>query len=134
MYKFLVPTVCLAIFGLQAAEYTHKIKVMPSENQPASGKKEYIAEVEVKRISEPGAEEEIIATPQLVCIEGAPAEIKIESDDKTDYLLVKVLVPKGSAQAETSIQLTDEKKMVISATEKVKIAADASKRIADNSK
>jgi hypothetical protein len=119
MKKFILSMLCCASLG--AAHFEHKITVTPTEKTSESGKKEYLAKVEVTKISEKGAPL-VIPIPKLVCVEGTKAEVKIKSPDNIDVLIVSVLVPENHKdEAKASIYMTEDKEVVISVDEKVKI-------------
>ncbi|HEX2580211.1 MAG TPA: hypothetical protein VHK67_07415 [Rhabdochlamydiaceae bacterium] len=119
MKKVLLSILCLGSLG--AAPFEHKITVAPTEKMSESGKKEYLAKIEVTKVSEKGAPI-IIASPKMVCVEGTKAEMKIKSPDNVDVLIISVLVPENNKdEAKASIYMTEDKKVVLSVEEKIKI-------------
>ncbi len=121
MKKFILSMVCFASLG--AAQFEHKITVTPTEKTSKSGKKEYLAEIEVKKLSV-NEDPFVIEVPLLVCMEGTKAEVQVKSPDEADVLIVSVLVPENDAtEAKASIYMTEFKEVVISKEEKIKIGA-----------
>jgi len=119
MKKVLLSILCLGSLG--AAQFEHKITVAPTEKTSDSGRKVYLAKVKVTKVSEKEAPV-IIASPKIVCVEGTKAEVKIKSPDNIDVLIVSVLVPENNkAEAKASIYMTEDKKVVLSVDEKIKI-------------
>ena len=119
MKKFMLSMVCFASLG--AAQFEHKITVRPTEKTSESGKKEYLAEIEVKKLSE-NEDPLFIEVPLLVCTEGKKAEAKVKSPDGADVLIVSVLVPENNAtEAKASIYMTEFREVVISKEENIKI-------------
>jgi hypothetical protein len=118
MKRYLFSIFCCAMLGLEAKQFEHKITITPTQTTTADQKKEYLAEVGVTRI--PGGE---TLTLKFTCVEGKKGEAQIESPDKTDFLAVTVLVPENNPQneAETSICYTQDRAIILSAEEKVKI-------------
>ncbi len=119
MKKYLLSALCFASLG--ASPFEHKITVTPTQNVSESGKKEYLAKVEVTKTSEDGTPM-VVASPRLVCVEGTKAQVKIKSVDDVDVLIISVLVPENNpTEAKASIYLTDEQAVVLAVEETVKI-------------
>jgi hypothetical protein len=117
MKKWILSVLCFASLG--ASEFEHKITVTPTE-KTTEGKKEYLAQVEITKNNKEGSW--VIPIPNLICIEGAKAEVKVESPDNMDILVVSVLVPENNTgEAKASIYLTENKEVILSIDEKVKI-------------
>jgi hypothetical protein len=127
MKKYLLSFLCCA--SLSAAEFEHKITVSPSGNESKSGKKEYVADIEVTKFAK-GEAPLLLAKTTMDCIEGKKAKIEFASPDNVDVLIVSVLVPKNNpSEAKASIYLTEDQAVVLSQKENIKINQKATEQI-----
>ena len=121
MKRYLFATICLMTFGLQAAEFSHKITIAPVTSE--TGKQEYLAKILIERKADENSTAVTFASPELVCVEGETSKSEIASEDKADHLLVTVLVSKDSEQtkAKTTVFLKENNQVVISSEEEIDI-------------
>ncbi len=112
MKRYLFSILCCAILKLEAAP-DHKITITPTQTVSPSGKKEYLAEIEL----------DDALRMSFVCMEGEKADMELESPDKTDFLAVTVLIPENNPtnEATTSIYLEEAGEVVLSMEETIKI-------------
>ncbi|HUD00824.1 MAG TPA: hypothetical protein VMR37_00690 [Rhabdochlamydiaceae bacterium] len=121
MNRYLFSIICLATFGLQAADFSHKITITSKTSE--SGQVEYLAKILVEKKLDEQSALFTIASPELVCVEGETSKLEIVSEDKADELIVTVLVSKENdkSKAKATVHLKDANKVVISSEEEIEI-------------
>jgi hypothetical protein len=118
MKKYIFSAICLATFGLGAAEFQHKISIKPVTNE--TGEQTYLAQVQIEKIDD-NAVASVVAKPEIVCVEGKLGKIETGSAEEPDHLLVTVLVFKDNEEmkAKTTINLKEENKEVFAVEQDV---------------
>jgi hypothetical protein len=113
MKKYLFSAICLATFGLGAAEFQPKISIKPVTSE--TGEKTYLAQVQIEKMENDVAT--VVAKPEVTCVEGTLSTVE------TDGLLVTVLVFKDNEEmkAKTTIRLKEDNKEVLSLDQDVLI-------------
>ncbi len=107
--KKLLLLISLSCFSLEATHFQSSMSVTPMSN-----KNEFLVEMQIEKIHEEGSEPELIASPKILCVQGKPAELNIESEDKSDLLSIRVVVPENISQkAIQASVLMKEKNLVV---------------------
>jgi hypothetical protein len=83
---------------------------------------EYLIEMKIERVRDINSAPEVIASPQIVCLEGKSANLMVEPD-KTTSLSIQVEIFKESMQniVDTSIVYKEDDKTVLSTKNLIKI-------------
>lgn len=93
MKKLFLLLLSVASISLEATHFQNSMKVRSLGNR-----NEFLVEMQIEKEEEGGFAPEIIASPKILCVQGEPAEVRIESEDKLDLLLIRVLVSENPAQ------------------------------------
>lgn len=119
MKKYLFSAICLATFGLGAAEFQPKISIKPVTSE--TGEKTYLAQVQIEKVENDVAT--VVAKPEVTCVEGAVSKVENGSAEEAEHLLVTVLVFKDNEEmkAKTTIRLKEDNKEVLSLDQDVLI-------------
>lgn len=119
MKKILFAFICFTGFGLEAAHFSCDVTVTP-----VSQTQQYLAEVQIKKVSDLCLEPELVACPKLVCQRGEHAHFSVESEDHADILSVQVFIPQNIAQTgvQTSIFMKENHQIVLSLDHRTRIS------------
>jgi hypothetical protein len=120
MKKYILSAICLATFGLGAAEFQHKISIKPVTSE--TGEQTYLAQVQIEKTDD-NAVATVVAKPEIVCVEGTWGKVEQGSAEEADHLLVTVLVFKDNEElkAKAKINLKEENKEVLAVEQDVVI-------------
>ncbi len=118
MNRYLLSLISLATLGLQAAEFSHKVEIIPAEINEA-GQKTYEVNFLIEKKADENSAAEVVATPKLICLEGVLATANIGSDDDADYLAVTALIPVDTTENKAKITvLVKQANQVVLSSEK----------------
>ena len=118
MNRYLLSLISLATLGLQAAEFSHQVEIVPTELTEA-GQKTYQVNFLIEKKADENSTAEVIATPKLVCVEGVLAKANIGSEDDADYLAVTALVPVDTTENKAKVTVfVKEANQVVLSSEK----------------
>lgn len=115
MKKYLFSAICLATFGLGAAEFQPKISIKPVTSE--TGEKTYLAQVQIEKKDNDAVT--IVSRPQVTCVEGALSKVENGSAEEAEHVLVTVLVYKDANEemrAKTTVLYKEDNKEVFSDT------------------
>ncbi len=101
MKKYLFSLICLATFGLEAAQYSHTVTFTPQTTE--TGNTVYLAKIQIDKKVDENAEAVTIAAPELVCVESEATEVVVGNE--TDCYAVKVLVSKNEEQLKAKTEI-----------------------------
>lgn len=120
MKKYIFSAICLATFGLGAAEFQHKISIKPVTSE--SGEQTYLTQVQIEKTDD-NAATSIVAKPEIVSVEGKLGKAEIGLAEEADHLLVTVLVFKDNEEmkAKATINLKEDNKEVFAVEQDVVI-------------
>jgi hypothetical protein len=121
MKKLFISLFCFISLGLHAAQYHHKISITPLPAHE-EGKKQFLAKIELTKQLDENSEPFLIDVPKIICLEGELAEVKNESPDTGDLLVIKIFIPENQSEAQASILLQEGNAVVLSSDETVKIS------------
>lgn len=119
MKKYIFSAICLATFGLGAAEFQHKISIKPVTSE--TGEQTFLAQVQIEKTDDNAVS--IVAMPEVVCVEGKLGKVENGSTEEANHLLVTVLVFKDNEEmkAKTTINLKEDNKEVLAVEQDVVI-------------
>lgn len=100
----------LACVSLEASHFQSSMTVTPTQNDH-----EFLVEMQIEKVSEESAPE-LIASPKIICLQGKPAEFKIESEDQNDLLSIHVMIPENMSESsiQTSVLMKEKGQIVLS--------------------
>lgn len=101
----------LACFGLEATHFQSSTSITPVGNE-----NQFLVEIQIKKIFDDCSIPKLIASPQIICVQGQPAKLRIESEDQADLLFIQVMIPENIPQAgiQTLILLKEKGEVVLS--------------------
>lgn len=119
MKKLFLLLLSLACVSLEAAHFQSSMSVTPISNRD-----EFLVEMQIEKVHEAGSTPELIASPKIICIQGEPAELKIESEDKFDLLSIRVIVPENFSQIgiQASVLMKEKGLVVLSFDNIIKLS------------
>lgn len=95
MKKSLFLMLSLATFTLEAAHFQSSMSVTPILNNEVN---EYLVDMQIKKVVDANSAPQLIASPKIICMQGEPAQLTIESEDKADLLSIQITIPENASQ------------------------------------
>lgn len=118
MKKFVFSALCLVCFSLESTHFQSTMSV-----SPMSSKNTFLVEMEIEKVI--GSHSELMASPKIICVQGVPAELKIESSNQEDLLFIQVMIPENLSQTvvQASVLMKEKNQVVLSLNNVVKMNA-----------
>jgi hypothetical protein len=110
MNKLLLLIFAITCYHLEATHFQSSVQITPT-----SKNNEFLVETRIEKAID-NHTTELIASPKLICVQGKPAQLKIESKDRSDLLLIQVMIPENSSPngIRTSIFMKEKGQIVLS--------------------
>lgn len=111
MKNLLFLALSLVGFNLEATHFQSSMSVIPTRE-----KNEFLIEMKIEKVINGCTIPELIASPKIICMQGAPAQVTIGSEDQDDFLSVQVAIPENTSQTSVhaSILMKEKGQVVLS--------------------
>lgn len=86
--KLLFLVLCFVTFSLEAAQFQTSTQITPVEQTGEKDSKQYLVEVQIKKIEQEQSKSEIIASPKFYC--ESTAHFLSKSEDNSDLISIFV--------------------------------------------
>lgn len=110
----------ISALHLEGTHFQSSMSVTPIS---CDGINKYHVEMQITKMIDENSIPQLINSSELICIQGEPAHLIIESEDKADLLSIQIILPANTLQksVEASILMKEKGQVVLSSVNVIKL-------------
>lgn len=120
--KFYALSLFMALLAVEVTAQIHlSTNIVPTLATKKSAQ-EYLVEFKIEKIE--GQERQVIAEPKMLCLEGFPAQLTIESEDKADLIAIQTEIQKSemSKIVRTAVLFKENHQVLLDSVNEIKLS------------